>query len=228
MARPRDFRQTGKLVGLFFVSLMVSNGLSAEGDILYRDQCSHCHSLEAGSGTGIGPSLSALTGKPESPVAAAEGFDYSDALKEKSAAGMTWTSDALDHFLLSPAGTIPGTKMTYPGMASAENRALLIQWLQASDSQATGDINPDVVRILAASADPAYGEYLASECVTCHSGSASGGGVPPIDNLPAAYFIQSLLDYKTGARTNQVMKLMTDNLGDEELASLAAFFSPAD
>ncbi|MBX2881433.1 MAG: hypothetical protein KTR32_15925 [Granulosicoccus sp.] len=228
MARRRDFQQTAKLVGLFFISLMMSNGLSANGDILFRDQCSHCHSLEAGSGTGIGPSLSALTGQSESPVASAEGFDYSAALKEKSTEGMTWNSDALDHFLLSPAGTIPGTKMTYPGMASAESRALLIQWLQAPDSRSSGDINPEVERILAASADPAYGEYLASECVTCHSGTSSGGGVPPIDNLPAAYFIQALLDYKTGARTNQVMKLMTDNLGDEELVSLAVFFSPAD
>lgn len=78
--------------------------------------------------------------------------------------------------------------------------------------------------ILALSADPDYGEYLAGECLTCHSGAATGA-VPQIRQLPAAYFVRSLLEYQSGQRSNAVMQLMAKNLGDEEIAALSAFFT---
>lgn len=74
--------------------------------------------------------------------------------------------------------------------------------------------------------DPAYGEYLAGQCVTCHpaSGHASGG-IPPIVGLPTDVFVEALLAYKTGERDNQVMRSVAGALGLEEIAALAAYFA---
>lgn len=82
-----------------------------------------------------------------------------------------------------------------------------------------------VTRILSLEGDPAYGEYLGGECVTCHRQSGGSSGIPPIRGLPADYTVQALVEYKLGIRENDVMKLMTARLADDEIASLAAYFA---
>ncbi|MEQ9333835.1 hypothetical protein [Thalassobaculum sp.] len=74
--------------------------------------------------------------------------------------------------------------------------------------------------------DPAYGEYLSSQCVTCHrKPGATDGNIPPIVGLPPAAFVDALLAYKNGERANQVMRNVTSALGVEEIAALAAYFA---
>lgn len=92
---------------------------------------------------------------------------------------------------------------------------------RSTDSQST---DTDVERILKLSADPEYGEYLAAECVTCHA-EVQTAGVPQINGLPANYIIRALLEYKNLVRPNEVMKVVADSMGDEEMAALAAHFS---
>jgi cytochrome c553 len=47
--------------------------------------------------------------------------------------------------------------------------------------------------------DIALGEYLSSECVTCHQLSGHGtGGIPPITGLTEVHFIEALQAYKSG------------------------------
>ena len=79
--------------------------------------------------------------------------------------------------------------------------------------------------VLAIAGDPAYGEYLGGECVTCHLVSGASEGIPPIAGLPKDYFITTMLEYKTGIRPNEVMKSRVERLTDEELAALAEYFS---
>ena len=79
--------------------------------------------------------------------------------------------------------------------------------------------------VLAIAGDPAYGEYLGGECVTCHLVSGASEGIPPIAGLPKDYFITTMLEYKTGIRPNEVMKSRVERLSDEELAALAEYFS---
>ncbi len=85
-------------------------------------------------------------------------------------------------------------------------------------------IDLQVKRIIALEADPDYGEYLASECHTCHSDTLSNG-IPLIYPLPADYIIRALLEYKTAVRDNQVMQVVASGLADEEMAALAVFFT---
>ena len=73
--------------------------------------------------------------------------------------------------------------------------------------------------------DPVYGEYLSTQCVTCHHSGASQGSIPPIVGLPPSAFVDALLSYKNGERENQVMRNVTSTLGLEEISALAAYFA---
>jgi cytochrome c553 len=74
-------------------------------------------------------------------------------------------------------------------------------------------------------ADLAYGEYLASECITCHQVAVDEGAIPAIVGLPRPYFVNALRDYRAGRRTNPVMQNVARSLNDEQIEALAAYFA---
>jgi len=73
-------------------------------------------------------------------------------------------------------------------------------------------------------ADLAYGEYLGSECVSCHSADASEG-VPPISGLEAWYTHLALIQYANGERENAAMRLVARSMDDEQRIAVAAYFA---
>jgi cytochrome c553 len=128
------------------------------------------------------------------------------------------------------------------GLTIAAVAALLVAGTaSASDSAsgglADGSVTPSgdgalaleaehaVTRILSLEGDAVFGEYLGGECVTCHRQTGGSSGIPPIRGLPADYIVQALVDFRLGIRKNEVMKLMTARLAEEEIASLAAYFA---
>ncbi|MBX2835737.1 MAG: c-type cytochrome [Gammaproteobacteria bacterium] len=213
---------------LLVASIVLSSTVNAEGAQIFQTECAHCHSLEQDASAKVGPALADLIDKPAGKEV---GYDYSEALISAASAGLVWDENTLDKFLLAPNSIVDGSKMAYSGLEDEGLRSVLIAWLKetsveelaAISKQMSQSVSPEVMRIQEIKGDPEYGEYLAAECVTCHAGGS--GGVPPIEGLGRAYFIQSLLDYSDGTRTNQVMQLMTANLGDDELAALAAYFT---
>lgn len=79
--------------------------------------------------------------------------------------------------------------------------------------------------LAADAADVALGEYLSSECVTCHQASGQTvGGVPSIVAWPEDQFVAVLSSYKTKLRDNQVMQTIAGRLSEDEIAALAAYF----
>jgi cytochrome c553 len=73
--------------------------------------------------------------------------------------------------------------------------------------------------------DRELGEYLSSECVTCHQPSGKiVAGIPAIIGWPEDQFIAVLHSFKRRERDNQVMQTMTSRLSDEEMLALAAYF----
>lgn len=76
----------------------------------------------------------------------------------------------------------------------------------------------------AAAPDIAYGEYLANECVTCHQRTGNFNGIPSITGWPQDTFVQALNSYRWRERTNPIMQTIADNLTEEEMAALAAYF----
>lgn len=73
--------------------------------------------------------------------------------------------------------------------------------------------------------DPAYGEYLSSECVTCHRRDGQDKGIPAIVGWPAEQFVAVLRSYKTKDRQNAVMQTIAGRLTDDDMAALAAFYA---
>jgi len=85
--------------------------------------CAACHTLGAGEQTIVGPNLHGVFGRR---AAAVDGFDYSPALRDS---GLVWTPRALAAWLADPASFVAGTKMTFTGYRSAEDRRDLIAYL---------------------------------------------------------------------------------------------------
>src|SRR5271154_1328849 len=96
---------------------------STERGTQVAKQCQICHNLQEGQGAKVGPDLYGIVG---SAVAAAPGFGYSAPLKAK---GGTWTFEALNTWLTKPSAYVPGTAMTFAGIANEKQRADLIAYL---------------------------------------------------------------------------------------------------
>jgi cytochrome c len=92
-------------------------------------QCAACHTFEKGGPNRVGPNLFGIVDRAKGSVA---NFNYSAALKAK---GGTWSYDDLDHFIAAPKAWLPGTNMSYAGLARGGLRADLINYLHTlSDS----------------------------------------------------------------------------------------------
>ena len=78
--------------------------------------------------------------------------------------------------------------------------------------------------ILAIVGDIDYGEYLSSECTTCHHAQGLDEGIPSITGWPIESFVWALHSYKSGARNHPIMEMITQRLSNEEIAALAIFF----
>jgi cytochrome c len=73
--------------------------------------------------------------------------------------------------------------------------------------------------------DAALGEYLSSECVTCHQKSGQvTAGVPAITGWPEDQFVAVLQSYKDKHRDNVTMQTIAGRLSAEDMAALAAYF----
>ncbi len=78
--------------------------------------------------------------------------------------------------------------------------------------------------LIAFEGDPAYGEYLAGECTTCHRADGTSEGIPAITGWPSEDFRIGMFFYRNGEREHPVMNTIGKRLGDEEIASLADYF----
>jgi len=100
----------------------------AKGEAVFA-KCAACHTINAGGANGVGPNLHAVVG--DEIGHGRGGFAFSDALKSH---GGTWTFENMDHWLASPRKFASGTKMSFAGLSSAEDRANLIVYLNAQGS----------------------------------------------------------------------------------------------
>ena len=76
-----------------------------------------------------------------------------------------------------------------------------------------------------ASGDREYGEYLSSECVTCHRTGATEAQIPPIAGMNAEGFVHLMKAYRGRELDNPAMQTVAKRLTDEDIAALAAYFS---
>ena len=207
-------------------------GDADRGATLFASQCSACHQIGEGAVNRVGPELNGIFGRRAASV---EGFNYSKSMARMGADGLTWTLETLDAYLANPKALVSGTRMNYRGLAEAESRAALLAYLRdwsdkpqnIPEAEPTAiKTNPDLApEVLAIQGDPAWGEYLASECQTCHQADGADEGIPSITGWPTEDFVVAMHAYKQKLRPHPVMQMMAGRLNEEEIAALAAYFA---
>jgi len=200
------------------------------------DYCAACHEVGRGAENGIGPHLNGLFGRRAASVG--DGYAYSDSLRRAGADGLEWHLRTLDAYIENPKALVSGTRMNFDGLEDAQERADLLAYLRRfsdnprdipeADPTARApevDLPPEILAIVG---DPAYGEYLSSECSTCHQRDGNDDGIPSINNWPSEDFVVAMHAYKQKLRPHPVMQMMAGRLSDEEIAALAAYFKTID
>src|SRR4051794_27542264 len=110
------------------IEVFLAKADPAKGAEVFK-KCGACHNAEKGGPNQLGPNLWGVLGEP---VGQGHGFAFSDALAKK---GGTWNWDNLSQWLTSPKAFAPGTKMTFAGLGSPQDRANVIAFLnQHSDA----------------------------------------------------------------------------------------------
>ena len=192
-------------------------------------KCASCHMVGPEARNRVGPPLNNILSAKAGSVA---DFRYSKALRAAADDGLHWTAETLDGFLADPKGVIPKTKMSFRGLKAEADRVDVIAYLETFSggsmaAQVDAGFTVDAA-ILAIEGDVEYGEYLASECTTCHQTSGSNDGIPGITGWETADFVTAMHAYKAKHRENPVMQMVTGRLSDEEIAALAAYFKTLD
>lgn len=121
-------------------------------------KCSACHTVTQGGANGIGPNLWGVVGK--GIAAGSGGYAFSSAL---SGHGGNWDFENLDAWLKSPRAFANGTKMSFAGLSSVEDRAAVIAYMNTLGS------NLPLPAVPAAAAEPAA--------------DATDGAIPATDTL---------------------------------------------
>lgn len=80
--------------------------------------CAACHEVTAGARPSLGPNLFGIGGRKAGSDA---DYDYSPAMK---AAGVNWSAETLQAFVIDPNKVVPGNKMDYPGADAAAAKAI--------------------------------------------------------------------------------------------------------
>jgi cytochrome c2 len=97
-------------------------------------KCGACHTFAQGEPNKVGPNLWGVVNRP---IAVHEGYEYDDAMHAYAQTAGTWTFEHLNAFLHDPKGTVPGTKMAFPGLKDDSERANVIAYLRTlADSPA--------------------------------------------------------------------------------------------
>lgn len=231
-----------------FVAAVALSGAAAAADLaaghpehgaeLFARHCAMCHEVGKGARNRAGP---VLNGVFDRRAGTAEGFgNYSKDMLRQGRDGLVWSFDNLDVYLENPKNLVSRTRMNFRGLPDPQDRADIMAFLRRfSDNprdipEAAPSIRVDHAAlarelgvdpaVLEIEGDADYGEYLASECTTCHRADGEDEGIPSITGWPEEDFVLALHAYRNEKRPHPVMRMIAKRLGDEEIAALAAYF----
>ncbi|MBV9459867.1 MAG: c-type cytochrome [Bradyrhizobium sp.] len=119
--RPASFAFTHLVVSWMITIALGSGSAFAAGDgahgaAIFARQCALCHTIGKDEPNRFGPNLFGIT---ERKAGTAPGYQYSPEFI--TMAIWTWSPDAIASFVVAPALTIPGNRMSvFPGVADAD------------------------------------------------------------------------------------------------------------
>jgi cytochrome c len=106
-------------------------GDAAKGEQIFKT-CHICHDVGPTAKAKVGPPLNGVVGRA---WASWPGYSYSQGLKDGKEKGNVWTVEMLNKWLENPRALVPGTKMIFAGLKTAEQRADVIAYLSQFDEK---------------------------------------------------------------------------------------------
>ena len=110
------------------IETLLAKADPAKGQAIFA-KCAACHTITQGGPNGVGPNLYGVVG--DEIAKGRGGFAFSASLAGK---GGKWDFKTLDTWLTNPRGFADGTKMTFAGLDSGEDRANVIAYLNKQGS----------------------------------------------------------------------------------------------
>ena len=104
------------------ISALLDLGTVEQGKKVFK-KCAACHSIAKGGGNKIGPALWGVLGRQAGSVS---DYKYSKAM---AAHEKTWSFEEMNSFLIKPRDWIKGTKMSFAGLKSKNDRVAVILYM---------------------------------------------------------------------------------------------------
>ena len=104
------------------IMALLTSASVADGEKVFK-KCAACHSIAKGGGNKIGPALWGVLGRQAGSVS---DYKYSKAM---AAHGKTWSFEEMNSFLIKPRDWIKGTKMSFAGLKSKNDRVAVILYM---------------------------------------------------------------------------------------------------
>ena len=104
------------------IMALLTSANVADGEKVFK-KCAACHSIAKGGGNKIGPALWGVLGRKAGSVS---DYKYSKAM---AAHGKTWSFEEMNSFLIKPRDWIKGTKMSFAGLKSKNDRVAVILYM---------------------------------------------------------------------------------------------------
>ena len=93
--------------------------------------CLACHAIGEGAAHKVGPQLNGVLGRP---AASQDGYSYSRSMQDAQADGLEWTRETLTLYLTRPRHFLPGTSMSFAGIARRAEIDQVIDYLASFDA----------------------------------------------------------------------------------------------
>jgi cytochrome c len=120
-------RRLQVVLGAALLTLAGSSVSAQEGDpaagAKVFNKCRACHVVDEDKNR-VGPYLHGVIGRP---AGTAEGFKYSDAMKNS---GIVWSEETIAEYIADPKAYVPGNRMAFPGLKKQEDIKNLIAYLK--------------------------------------------------------------------------------------------------
>ena len=103
---------TKSILAALAMLLLAGNAMAEDSEpgTAELQKCKICHALAQQGGNHVGPDLFHIFGHK---AGSAAGFKYSDAMKDS---GIVWDDETLAKFLRDPKNSMPGNRMSFPGI----------------------------------------------------------------------------------------------------------------